>query len=152
MPRPRKTNEEHRRNGNPSKLPNLPDEADDVELRPIKLIEVPQDLGPSGAEMYQRIVSLELPWHSESDLDLIHKMCQAQDNAMKLVRMCEENGWKDYKTINAMNAAEDRVFKCLQELGLTPVSRSKLGIAVRTDRKKTSGPNLSDFINKEPAA
>lgn len=126
--RPPKPVEQKRRLGNPGKraLPVL----SDVSVLPMAggVPEPPAELGLAGRDLWARAWGEAITWVSpDSDWPLVVAACVAAD-AVGLARE-RYFATRDTKDLRGFIQANEQLVKMLAELGFTPVSRSRLGVA-----------------------
>lgn len=151
--RPPKPTERKRALGNPGKRA-LPDRNDVVTLEPAKKPpEPPAHLQERGRTVWMRVWGAARQWVSpETDLELMIRYCEAQDEREELreyigihgITTAGSNG-QDVMApqVKRLESVEKQMTKYEQLLGLTPVDRSRLGLA---EVKKVSA--LEDFLAK----
>lgn len=143
--------ERKRARGNPGKQ-SLPAETDTAALRPAKGVPTPPEhLQDRGLEVWRRVWKAAGQWISpETDRELLVRYCEAQDEREDLRDWVAKNGVSTQGSqgqevtapqVKRLEAVEKQMTKYEQLLGLTPVDRSRLGLA---EVKKASA--LEDFL------
>lgn len=139
---PPKPNEVKRRNGNPGKH-KLPKLANVIALPQIKG-DAPLHLSDAGAKMWFDVRSMA-PWIANTDGKLLTELCEKMDKKYELREKLAATDYvlftdKGYAYANPLfgmlNTVEGDIVKLLSLLGLTPVDRSKLGVAEVTTKGK----------------
>ena len=137
-----KPTEVKRRNGNPGKK-KLPDLASVIALPQIKN-QPPIHLSESGKKIWLEIRELA-PWVATTDGKLLIELCEKMDKKYELKEKLAATDYvlftdKGYAYANPLfgmlNTVENDIVKLLSLLGLTPVDRSKLGVAEVTTKGK----------------
>ena len=140
--RPAKPTEQKRKTGNPGKRP-LPDLKNVISLPPIKG-DAPLHLSDAGQKMWADVRAMA-PWIANTDGKLLIELCEKMDKKYELK---EKLGATDYvlftdkgyayanPLFGMLNTVENDIVKLLSLLGLTPVDRSKLGVAEVTAKGK----------------
>ena len=140
--RPAKPTEQKRKTGNPGKRP-LPDLKNVIALPPIKG-DAPLHLSDAGQKMWADVRAMA-PWIANTDGKLLIELCEKMDKKYELK---EKLGATDYvlftdkgyayanPLFGMLNTVENDIVKLLSLLGLTPVDRSKLGVAEVTAKGK----------------
>jgi P27 family predicted phage terminase small subunit len=140
--RPAKPVEQKRKNGNPGKRP-LPDLKNVIALPQIKN-QPPIHLSESGKKIWLEIRELA-PWVATTDGKLLIELCEKMDKKYELKEKLAATDYvlftdKGYAYANPLfgmlNTVENDIVKLLSLLGLTPVDRSKLGVAEVTTKGK----------------
>jgi P27 family predicted phage terminase small subunit len=137
-----KPTEVKRRNGNPGKqkLPNLKNV---IALPQIKN-QPPIHLSESGKKIWLEVRELA-PWVATTDGKLLVELCEKMDRKYELQAKMAQSDFvlftdKGYAYANPLfgmlNTVEGDIIKLLSLLGLTPVDRSKLGVAEVTAKGK----------------
>ena len=130
MPQLPKPVERQRRAGNPGKRP-MPSLA---AVHGIPGADgVPETLRPldvEGQRMWERIWTSGQNWiGSTTDIEFVQLTCETLDERLRLrarIMSCEE---VDRADRSALRALDDLFQKQLQQLGYTPVERSRIGVA-----------------------
>lgn len=137
-----KPNEVKRKNGNPGKQ-KLPKLANVISLVPIKG-DAPLHLSEAGAKMWVDVRAMA-PWIATTDGKLLTELCEKMDKKYELREKLAATDYvlftdKGYAYANPLfgmlNTVEGDIVKLLSLLGLTPVDRSKLGVAEVTTKGK----------------
>ena len=137
-----KPNEVKRKNGNPGKQ-KLPDLKNVIALPPIKG-DAPLHLSDAGQKMWADVRAMA-PWIANTDGKLLIELCEKMDKKYELREKLAANDYvlytdKGYAYANPLfgmlNTVESDIVKLLSLLGLTPVDRSKLGVAEVTTKGK----------------
>jgi P27 family predicted phage terminase small subunit len=140
--RPPKPTEQKRRNGNPGQR-KLPDLKNVISLVPIKG-DAPLHLSEAGATMWSDVRAMA-PWIATTDGKLLTELCEKMDKKYELREKLAATDYvlftdKGYAYANPLfgmlNTVEGDIVKLLSLLGLTPVDRSKLGVAEVTTKGK----------------
>ena len=140
--RPAKPTEQKRKTGNPGKRP-LPDLKNVISLPPIKS-DAPLHLSDAGQKMWADVRSIA-PWIANTDGKLLIELCEKMDKKYELKEKLAATDYvlftdKGYAYANPLfgmlNTVENDIVKLLSLLGLTPVDRSKLGVAEVTTKGK----------------
>ena len=101
--------------------------------------DVPAGLGPLGSEAWQRIIEHAGTWIAHSDRDALEMLCKAIAFHADLTARIEADGpvlFTDkgyaypHPAVGMRSTTEDSIRKWMNQLGLTPADRSKLGIAM----------------------
>lgn len=128
MPNHPKPIEQKRKNGNPGKraLPKL-----SVVTQLPAADQVPDPLRPLGKEgqnMWQRIWVGCASWVSPAtDIELVQLLCESIDERTALrVTVLRGSDWRDRV---ALRSIESDIRSMLSALGLTPVDRTRMGVA-----------------------
>jgi len=140
--RPPKPVEQKRKNGNPGqrKLPVLKN----VIAFPQIKNQPPIHLSDSGKKIWLEIRELA-PWVASTDGKLLVELCEKMDKKYELKEKLAATEYvlftdKGYAYANPLfgmlNTVENDIVKLLSLLGLTPVDRSKLGVAEVTTKGK----------------
>lgn len=143
--------ERKRARGNPGKQ-SLPARTDTAALRPAKGVpEPPEGLEDRGLEVWERVWRAAGQWISpETDRELLVRYCQAQDEREEMRHWIAQNGITTTGSqgqevtapqVKRLEVVEKQMTKYEQLLGLTPVDRSRLGLA---EVKKASA--LEEFL------
>ena len=140
--RPAKPTEQKRKTGNPGKRP-LPDLKNVISLPPIKG-DAPLHLIDAGQKMWADVRAMA-PWIANTDGKLLIELCEKMDKKYELKEKLAATDYvlftdKGYAYANPLfgmlNTVENDIVKLLSLLGLTPVDRSKLGVAEVTTKGK----------------
>ena len=140
--RPSKPVEQKRKNGNPGQR-KLPDLKNVIALPQIKN-QPPIHLSESGKKIWLEIRELA-PWVATTDGKLLIELCEKMDKKYELKEKLAATDYvlftdKGYAYANPLfgmlNTVENDIVKLLSLLGLTPVDRSKLGVAEVTTKGK----------------
>jgi P27 family predicted phage terminase small subunit len=140
--RPAKPTEQKRKTGNPGKRP-LPDLKNVISLPPIKS-DAPLHLSDAGQKMWVDVRAIA-PWIANTDGKLLIELCEKMDKKYELKEKLAATDYvlftdKGYAYANPLfgmlNTVENDIVKLLSLLGLTPVDRSKLGVAEVTTKGK----------------
>jgi P27 family predicted phage terminase small subunit len=140
--RPAKPVEQKRKNGNPGKR-KLPDLKNVIALPSIKG-DAPLHLSDAGQKMWVDVRSMA-PWIANTDAKLLIELCEKMDKKYELKEKLAATDYvlftdKGYAYANPLfgmlNTVENDIVKLLSLLGLTPVDRSKLGVAEVTTKGK----------------
>ena len=140
--RPPKPVEQKRKNGNPGQR-KLPDLKNVIALPQIKN-QPPIHLSESGKKIWLEIRELA-PWIATTDGKLLVELCEKMDKKYELKEKLAATDYvlftdKGYAYANPLfgmlNTVENDIVKLLSLLGLTPVDRSKLGVAEVTTKGK----------------
>ena len=140
--RPAKPTEQKRKTGNPGKRP-LPDLKNVISLPPIKG-DAPLHLSDAGQKMWADVRAMA-PWIANTDGKLLIELCEKMDKKYELKEKLTATDYvlftdKGYAYANPLfgmlNTVENDIVKLLSLLGLTPVDRSKLGVAEVTTKGK----------------
>jgi P27 family predicted phage terminase small subunit len=140
--RPAKPTEQKRKTGNPGKRP-LPDLKNVISLPPIKS-DAPLHLSDAGQKMWADVRAIA-PWIANTDGKLLIELCEKMDKKYELKEKLAATDYvlftdKGYAYANPLfgmlNTVENDIVKLLSLLGLTPVDRSKLGVAEVTTKGK----------------
>jgi hypothetical protein len=135
MPNPPKPTERKRKTGNPGKRP-LPAIASVIALPMAPETPTPpRPLGPEGLKLWNRIWDSGRTWVSPtSDIELVILLCESMDERTQLrLTVLRGSDWRDRV---ALRSLESQVVSMLSALGLTPIDRSKLGVAEVTAKGK----------------
>ena len=140
--RPPKPTEQKRKNGNPGQRP-LPDLKNVIALPQIKG-DAPLHLSDAGKKMWTDVKAMA-PWIANTDSKLLIELCEKMDKKYELKEKLAATDYvlftdKGYAYANPLfgmlNTVENDIVKLLSLLGLTPVDRSKLGVAEVTTKGK----------------
>jgi len=140
--RPPKPVEQKRKNGNPGKR-SLPDLKNVIALPQIKN-QPPIHLSESGKKIWLEVRELA-PWVATTDGKLLVELCEKMDRKYALKAKLDSSEFvlytdKGYAYSNPLfgmlNTVENDIIKILSLLGLTPIDRSKLGVAEVTTKGK----------------
>jgi len=140
--RPPKPVEQKRKNGNPGQR-KLPDLKNVIALPQIKN-QPPIHLSDSGKKIWLEIRELA-PWVASTDGKLLVELCEKMDKKYELKEKLAATDYvlftdKGYAYANPLfgmlNTVENDIVKLLSLLGLTPIDRSKLGVAEVTTKGK----------------
>lgn len=140
--RPAKPTEQKRKTGNPGKRP-LPDLKNVISLPQIKG-DAPLHLSDAGQKMWADVRAMA-PWIANTDGKLLIELCEKMDKKYELKEKLAATDYvlftdKGYAYANPLfgmlNTVENDIVKLLSLLGLTPVDRSKLGVAEVTTKGK----------------
>ena len=140
--RPAKPTEQKRKTGNPGKRP-LPDLKNVIALPQIKG-DAPLHLSDAGQKMWADVRAMA-PWIANTDGKLLIELCEKMDKKYELKEKLAATDYvlftdKGYAYANPLfgmlNTVENDIVKLLSLLGLTPVDRSKLGVAEVTTKGK----------------
>jgi P27 family predicted phage terminase small subunit len=140
--RPPKPTEQKRKNGNPGQR-KLPDLKNVISLPPIKG-DAPLHLSDAGQKMWADVKAMA-PWIANTDGKLLIELCEKMDKKYELKEKLAATDYvlftdKGYAYANPLfgmlNTVENDIIKLLSLLGLTPVDRSKLGVAEVTAKGK----------------
>lgn len=128
MPNPPKPIEAKRRTGNPGKR-RLPSIASVTALPAAEGIPEPlRPLGVEGRRMWDRIWTSASTWIAPgTDIELVQMACEAMDERTLLrVNVLRGSDWRDRV---ALRSLESDLRSMLSALGLTPVDRTRMGVA-----------------------
>ncbi len=137
-----KPNEVKRKNGNPGKQ-KLPDLKNVIALPQIKS-DAPIHLSDNGKKLWSDVREMA-PWIANTDGKLLIELCEKMDKKYELKEKLAATDYvlftdKGYAYANPLfgmlNTVENDIIKLLSLLGLTPVDRSKLGVAEVTAKGK----------------
>jgi P27 family predicted phage terminase small subunit len=137
-----KPTEVKRRNGNPGKK-KLPDLKNVIALPQIKN-QPPIHLSESGKKIWLEVRELA-PWVATTDGKLLVELCEKMDrkyalqaklNASEFVLYTDKGYAYSNPLFGMLNTIENDIIKILSLLGLTPIDRSKLGVAEVTTKGK----------------
>jgi P27 family predicted phage terminase small subunit len=137
-----KPNEVKRKNGNPGKQ-KLPDLKNVIALPQIKG-DAPVHLSDSGKKLWSDVREMA-PWIANTDGKLLIELCEKMDKKYELQEKMAQSDFvlytdKGYAYANPLfgmlNTVEGDIIKLLSLLGLTPIDRSKLGVAEVTTKGK----------------
>lgn len=140
--RPPKPVEQKRKNGNPGQR-KLPDLKNVIALPQIKG-DAPLHLSVAGQKMWTDVRSMA-PWIANTDAKLLIELCEKMDKKYELKEKLAATDYvlftdKGYAYANPLfgmlNTVENDIVKLLSLLGLTPIDRSKLGVAEVTTKGK----------------
>jgi P27 family predicted phage terminase small subunit len=140
--RPPKPTEQKRKNGNPGQR-KLPDLKNVIALPQIKG-DAPLHLSNAGQKMWADVRAMA-PWIANTDGKLLIELCEKMDKKYELKEKLAATNYvlftdKGYAYANPLfgmlNTVENDIVKLLSLLGLTPVDRSKLGVAEVTTKGK----------------
>ena len=140
--RPPKPIEQKRKNGNPGQRP-LPDLKNVIALPQIKG-DAPLHLSDAGQKMWADVRAMA-PWIANTDGKLLIELCEKMDRKYELQAKMAQSDFvlytdKGYAYANPLfgmlNTVEGDIIKLLSLLGLTPIDRSKLGVAEVTTKGK----------------
>lgn len=133
---PPKPAELKRKQGNPGKR-SMPKAAQVVALPRLEP-DIPDSLGPDGAEFWRHIMRVAGNWIGASDLPLLKMAAEGYDRRAFFLRVLADEGWsvmteKGYPyrhpLVQALSDLEKQLSGWLSALGLTPADRSRLGLA-----------------------
>ena len=138
MPQPKVPNEIKRKRGT-----LRPDRAPIVQLQAslprVSDSEVPADLGPLAIDVWRRVTEFAGAWIAVSDRDALTMLCKAVEFHADLSARINTDGpvlYTDkgyayaHPAVGMRASAEDSIRKWMNQLGLTPADRAKLGIAM----------------------
>lgn len=137
-----KPNEVKRKNGNPGKQ-KLPDLKNVIALPQIKS-DAPIHLSDNGKKLWSDVREMA-PWIASTDGKLLIELCEKMDRKYELQAQMAQSNFvlytdKGYAYANPLfgmlNTVEGDIVKLLSLLGLTPIDRSKLGVAEVTTKGK----------------
>ena len=137
-----KPTEVKRRNGNPGKQ-KLPALKNVIALPQIKN-QPPIHLSESGKKIWLEVRELA-PWVATTDGKLLVELCEKMDrkyalqaklNASEFVLYTDKGYAYSNPLFGMLNTVENDIIKILSLLGLTPIDRSKLGVAEVTTKGK----------------
>lgn len=137
-----KPNEVKRKNGNPGKQ-KLPDLKNVIALPQIKS-DAPIHLSDNGKKLWSDVREMA-PWIATTDGKLLVELCEKMDKKYELRDKLAATDYvlftdKGYAYANPLfgmlNTVEGDIIKLLSLLGLTPIDRSKLGVAEVTTKGK----------------
>ena len=140
--RPPKPVEQKRKNGNPGQR-KLPDLKNVIALPQIKG-DAPLHLSDAGQKMWADVRAMA-PWIANTDGKLLVELCEKMDKKYELREKLAASDYvlytdKGYAYANPLfgmlNTVEGDIVKLLSLLGLTPIDRSKLGVAEVTTKGK----------------
>ena len=140
--RPPKPVEQKRKNGNPGQR-KLPDLKNVIALPQIKG-DAPLHLSDAGQKMWTDVRAMA-PWIANTDAKLLIELCEKMDKKYELKEKLTATDYvlftdKGYAYANPLfgmlNTVENDIVKLLSLLGLTPIDRSKLGVAEVTTKGK----------------
>lgn len=98
----------------------------------------PDSLGVVGSKFWDDVVSVCSGWLAPSDYQLVRLCAEAMDRRAFFLRVLSEEGWSvvtdkgyPYKhpLVGQLSELETQIGKWLAALGMTPVDRTKLGVA-----------------------
>jgi P27 family predicted phage terminase small subunit len=121
----------------------LPDLKNVISLPPIKG-DAPLHLSDAGQKMWADVKAMA-PWIANTDGKLLIELCEKMDKKYELKEKLAATDYvlftdKGYAYANPLfgmlNTVENDIIKLLSLLGLTPVDRSKLGVAEVTAKGK----------------
>ena len=107
--------------------------------------DAPAGLGPIGTEAWQRIVQHAGTWIANSDREALEMLCQAINFHADLTARIDADGpvlYTDkgyayaHPAVGMRSTTEDSIRKWMNQLGLTPADRAKLGIAMVESQSK----------------
>jgi len=136
-----KPNEVKRRNGNPGKRP-LPDPNKVIALP--KLSEPPAYLSKSAKQTWVEIIQTA-PWVATTDGRALQELCEKTELKKELQEKLRKSDYvlytdKGYAYANPLfgmlSTTTTEIVKLLSMLGLTPVDRTKMGVAEVKVRSK----------------
>lgn len=129
MANPPKPVERKRRTGNPGKK-RLPD-VSRVALLPAAA-DAPAPLRPlftAGRDLWDRVWANGVVWLSpQTDMELVQLVCESLDER-QVVRELVLSGEADWRDRVALRNLDDQIKGMLSVLGMTPVDRTRLGVA-----------------------
>jgi len=138
MPQPKVPNEIKRKRGT-----LRPDRAPIVQLQGslprVSDSQIPADLGPLATEVWNRVTEFAGAWIAVSDRDALTMLCKsvefhadlsARINADGPVLYTDKGYAYAHPAVGMRASAEDSIRKWMNQLGLTPADRAKLGIAM----------------------
>ena len=137
-----KPNEVKRKNGNPGKQ-KLPDLKNVIALPQVKST-APLHLSDNAKKLWIDVREMA-PWIASTDGKLLVELCEKMDRKYELQAKMAQSDFvlftdKGYAYANPLfgmlNTVEGDIVKLLSLLGLTPVDRSKLGVAEVTAKGK----------------
>ena len=137
-----KPNEVKRKNGNPGKQ-KLPDLKNVIALPQLKS-DAPIHLSEAAQKLWLDVRSMA-PWIANTDGKLLIELCEKMDKKYDLQGKLAKSEYvlytdKGYAYANPLfgmlNTVEGDIIKLLSLLGLTPIDRSKLGVAEVTTKGK----------------
>lgn len=140
--RPPKPIEQKRKNGNPGQRP-LPNLKNVIALPQIKG-DAPVHLSDNGKKLWSDVREMA-PWIANTDGKLLVELCEKMDRKYELQTKMAQSEFvlyteKGYAYANPLfgmlNTVEGDIIKLLSLLGLTPIDRSKLGVAEVTTKGK----------------
>lgn len=140
--RPRKPVEQKRKTGNPGGR-KLPDLKNVISLPQVKG-DAPLHLSEAGAKMWVEVRAMA-PWIATTDGKLLIELCEKTDrkyalqsklNASEFVLFTDKGYAYANPLFSMLNTTENDIVKLLSLLGLTPIDRSKLGVAEVTTKGK----------------
>jgi hypothetical protein len=117
-----------RRRGNPGKRP-LPDPVTVVALPMAEGIpDPPGELGPHGLSMWRSVWEAGRWWVSPTEMPFeMLWLCQAADERERLRDLVRLGADEKYR--RAQRELEKQMTQWVQDLGFSPVARTKLGLA-----------------------
>ena len=107
--------------------------------------DAPAGLGPIGTEAWQRIVQHAGTWIANSDREALEMLCKAINFHADLTARIDADGPVLYAPsgyayphpcVGMRSTTEDSIRKWMNQLGLTPADRAKLGIAMVESQSK----------------
>lgn len=136
MPNPPKPNEVKRKLGNPGKR-SLPQKTNLIALpMATEPPPPPRPLGPEGLKLWNRIWEQARTWISPySDLEMVTLLCESMDERSQL-RLNVLRGTGDWRDRVALRSLDGQLHSMLSLLGMSPIDRSKLGVAEVTAKGK----------------
>lgn len=151
--RPPVPTERKRKLGNPGARP-LPDPATVLDTAPVAMA-APAHLGPSGAELYSRIVT-GAAWLADTDRPTLELLCEKVDRReqMKaelargdLVLFTDKAYAYPNPLVGMLSTIETEIAKLFSAMGLTPTDRTRMGLAEVKARNA-----FEDFLAKKAGA
>lgn len=127
----RKPNEQKRRLGNPGQKA-LPDEAEIVKLSSIAegpdIPAPPRPLGRHGLAAWEQALGAGRFWLAASDMQTLVMWCEAIDDYVRFRTLAHEQP-DEIAYTRRLTELRQQVAVLASELGLTPISRSRLQVA-----------------------
>lgn len=142
--------ERKRKLGNPGARP-LPDPATVHDAAPVTMT-APAHLGPSGAELFSRIVT-GAAWLAETDRPTLELLCEkvdrralmkAQLDRSEMVLFTDKAYAYPNPLVGMLSTIETEIAKLFGALGLTPTDRTRMGLAEVKARNA-----FEDFLAKK---
>jgi P27 family predicted phage terminase small subunit len=135
--RPPKPAEQKRRLGDPGRH-GLPAANEVAALQPLR-DDVPPDLGPAGAELWEAVSSAAAPWLAPSDKFTLHLLCELYDRRAEYKRCLTDYGTLIVRpgdghlvanpAAQLLIQTEKQITEIAASLGLTPADRTRMGLA-----------------------
>lgn len=134
--RPPKPTEQKRLLGNPGQRP-LPDANEVAAIEPLN-DDVPPELGPAGAELWEGVTQAAKRWLAPSDSLILLMLCELYDRRASFVKALDEHGALILRPDGHLVAnpaaqmliqTEKQITEIAASLGLTPADRTRMGLA-----------------------